>query len=316
VLVASTLSALLLAVHPETPPPPPSVEPTALLSVPPPLLHARQGDDDEARRSEARDHLAGWPALQVMAEVLIVLREAGGSWWAPALLCERWPASDRLRWLEQRADLRAEITRSVTGLSLREPRRRTVAFQAELIDAAADPGSDAARIEAAFDPRDLVVYGPVRELWDEVMRRIPWDAELPPALVERLLAVLLADRSAVLGTTRPPILSAWRLRTAIDTRAWQSHLPARVRAAVDEARLHKELVEPGTPFSAREELVVVTPAVLAVNLPLRALRPVFSAAARLMGLETPAAAQSQPAPKAGFGEVANDADLEITTSTA
>ena len=295
--------------------PPPPLDPAALLFVPPPLLHAGAGADDEARRREATDHLAGWPALQVMAEVLIALREAGGSWWAPAVLCERWPVGERLRWLEQRGDLREGITRALTGLTLREGRRRTVAFQAELIDAVVDPATDARRTEDAFDPRDLVVYGPVRELWDEAMQRIPWDTELPPALVERLLAILLAERSAVLGTTRPAVLSAWRLRTAMDTRAWQAHLPARVRAAVDEARLHKELVDPATPFTAREELAIVTPGVLAASLPLRALRPVFAAAARVMGLETPVPAQSQPAPKGEFSEVANDADLEITTSS-
>jgi hypothetical protein len=89
-----------------------------------------------------------------------------------------------------------------------------------------------------------------------------------------------------------------------------------VRAAVDEARLHDELVHPGTPFTARHELAIVTPAILAANLPLRALRPVFCAAARVMGLDHPAPAGSQPAARGDFGEVANDADLEVTVSTA
>jgi len=156
----------------------------------------------------------------------------------------------------------------------------------------------------------------VRELWDEVTARIPWDSELQPAFVERLLAILVAERSAVLGATRPPILSPWQLRSAIDPRAWQAHVPARLRAAVDEARLHKELVDPRAPFTARDELEIVTLGVIAANLPLRALRPVFSAAARVMGLEHPAPSQSQPAPKRGFDEVANDADVEVTVSTA
>jgi hypothetical protein len=289
--------------------------PASLLCVPPPLVHP-QNADDAALRQEATDHLARWPALQVMAEALIVLRAAGVPWWAPAATCARWPVGERLRWLEQRADLREEVVSSLTRLTLRDPRRRSLAFQTELVEATVDPALDAQRVEEAFDPRALVVYGPVTELWDEVVKRVPWDAEVSPALVEQLVGILLADKSAHLGTTRAPVLTAWQLRSAIDARAWQAHLPARVRAAVDDARLHHELVHPGVPFTARDELAIVTPAVLAANLPLRAMRPVFSAAARVMGLERAAPAHSQPAPRPDFAEVANDADLEITVSTA
>jgi hypothetical protein len=302
--------------------PPPA--PDALLGAPPPLVHART-DDVDALKQEQSDHLARWPALQVMAEALIALRAAGAPWWESAALGVRWPLSERLQWLEQRPDLREDVTRRLTGLTLREGRGRSVAFQAELIDAVAEPRIDARRIEEAFDPRDLATYAPVGELWDEMMRRIPWDAEIPPALVEQLLGILLAERSTLLGATRSPVLSAWKLRAAIDTRAWQAHVPSRVRAAVDEARLHKELVEPGAPFTARDELAIATPAVLASNLPLRALRPVFVAAARVLGFEVPAPAYSRPAPKGEHGEPANDcdatqedrdADAEVTVSTA
>ena len=301
----------------DTPPPSTTPDPGILLYAPPPLVHAGEGADADALHREAADHLARWPALQVMAEVLNLLRGAGVSWWAAEALCARWPIGERLRWLEQRWDLREQITRSLTTVTLRDPRRRSVTFQAELIEATVDPAVDAQRVEEAFDPRDIVVYGPVVELWDEVVRRIPWDGEMRPALFEQLIALLLAERSAALGMTRPPILSPWQLRTAIDTRAWQAHVPARVRAAVDEARLHKELVSPGAPFTARDELAIVTPSVLAANLPLRALKPVFSAAARVMGLEPRVApSQSQPAPKNDFAEVANDSDVEVTVSTA
>ncbi len=293
-----------------------SQEPAVLLCAPPPLVHAGQVYDADALRREAADHLVRWPALQVMAEVLIELRAAGVPWWDAAHLRERWPLGERLAWLEQREDLRDEIVRSMTGLSLREGRRRSPHFQAELIDAVLDPAADAYRLEAAFDPRDVVVYGPVSEIWDEVVAAIPWGAELPPGLVERLLAILVADRSPVLGTSRPAILTPLQLRSAIDTRAWQAHLPARVRAAVDDARLIKELVEPGVAFTARDELDVVTIGVIAATVPLRSLRPVFTAAARIMGVERPIPLRSQPAATgtSSFAEVANDADVEVTVS--
>jgi hypothetical protein len=297
-------------------PPPTARDPGVLLCVPPPLVHASEAADPDTLEREVTDHLARWPALQVMTEVLTSVRTAGVSWWAPAA-CARWSAAERLRWLEQRCDLRDRITRALTGLALRDGQRRSVVFQSELIEASADPVVDALRLDGAFEPRELVVYGPVAELWDEVMRRIPWDGELHPALVEQLLTAFLATRSTTLETTRSPILSPWQLRTAIDTRAWQAHVPARIRAAVDEARLHKELVAPGVPFTSRDELEIVTPSALASYLPLRVLRPVFSAAARVMNLEPHVApAQSQPATKGDFAEVANDADIEVTVSTA
>src|SRR6202034_4270464 len=100
---------------------PPTVQvPAVLLCVPPPLVHAsRSGGPPttEALKREATDHLARWPALQVMAKVLIELRAAGVPWWEAAQLRERWPVAERLCWLEQRDDLREEVVRSMTGLT-------------------------------------------------------------------------------------------------------------------------------------------------------------------------------------------------------
>jgi hypothetical protein len=279
-------------------------------------VHASSLADADVLRREATDHLARWPALQVMADVLMTLRASAVPWWAPTHLGARWPVAERLRWLEQRPDLREGIARSLTGVALRPGHGGSVAFQAELLDACMDATADASRVEDAFDPRDAVVYGPTGELWDELLARIPWETEAPPALVEKLLAAFIAERSERLDLARPALLSPWQLRAAIDTRAWQAHLPARVRAAVDEARLHKELVDPTAPFTARDELAIVTPSVLAASLPLISLRPVFAAAGRVLGLErAPAPAHSQPVPRGDFADVANDGDAEVTVST-
>jgi hypothetical protein len=48
-----------------------------LLCAPPPLVHAIDVRDRDAVRQDATDHLARWPALQVIAELLIDLRAAG-----------------------------------------------------------------------------------------------------------------------------------------------------------------------------------------------------------------------------------------------
>src|SRR5258708_39485505 len=101
-----------------------------------------------------------------MAEALIALRAAGAPWWESAMLGSRWSLCERLRWLEHRPDLRESVTRSLTGLPLRE-RRRSVTFQAELIDAVADPRVEARRNACALTPRDVGTDGHAAALLDD-----------------------------------------------------------------------------------------------------------------------------------------------------
>src|SRR5262249_20292374 len=152
-------------------------------------------------------------------------RNAELPWWTPEQLRARWPAKARLEWFEQRADLRQEITTALTGLMFNTARKKPADFQADLIDTVID-GSDigAQHFEGAFDPRDLVVCGPVEELWREIVARIPWEEEAscPEPLIASMLESFLADKSATLGLTRAPLLRAVDLRSAIDSGVWHA----------------------------------------------------------------------------------------------
>ena len=255
--------------------------------APEPLVHAgvaSKTDDD--LRDEARAHLARHAPLQVVAEVLIRLRGADLAWWTPEQLRARWGAHARLGWFEQRADLRQEITTALTGLVANTARKKPAAFQTDLIDAVIEDSDIGVRhFEGAFDPRDVVVYGPVAEIWNDVIHRIPWEAsgaDLPPRLVEALLEMLLTDRSAPFGLSRTPVLTPWELRDAIDTRAWQQRLPLDVRVVVEEARLGHDERIPAS-FRARDDGPGAALRAIAEAIPLAELRPAFVAAGEAMG---------------------------------
>src|ERR1700733_5610046 len=86
--------------------------------VPKPLEHdAPEAAGDEVLVKDARDHLARWPQLQLLAELVAKLRSLDLPWWSPESMRERWGATSRMRWYRQRPDLRQQVTSALTGLA-------------------------------------------------------------------------------------------------------------------------------------------------------------------------------------------------------
>ncbi len=251
------------------------------------LRHVEAGaKTDEKLREEARLYLARTPQLQVVAEILAKLRSLNLPWWSPERLRNAFPASARLQWFVERPDLRQSITHRLT-LALRAARARSVAAQAELVDATMDCGDiDATNFEHAFDPRDLVVYGPVRAYWKRLRECMPWDSDsrAHQQLVAWMIRTLLAEKSED-GTARRQILSALEVRTAIDGKTWQTRIPMEVRVAVDDARMQLEKRNPREPYTARFELELATPELIASHVPLRELQRIFVLAEKALGFE-------------------------------
>ncbi|WP_438019274.1 hypothetical protein WMF18_09475 [Sorangium sp. So ce315] len=264
--------------------------------------------DDETLRREARVHLASEPALQLVAELVARLRELDLPWWTPVKLRERFGAIERMGWFRERSDVRQQITTSLTGLSSRAARRKTPDFQGALIDSVIDEGDITPRaFEAAFDPRDLAVYGPAAAYWQFFRESMPWDEDTPQhqEIVAWLLKALLADRSPFEGIGRTPILTPWDVRTAIDGRLWQTRIPLEVRVAIDNARLKQERERPGVPFHADGELAIAGPDVIAANIPPREILPVVQLAQKAMRFDAPRGAPKADAPKAAPAELSS-----------
>ncbi|MEO7097536.1 MAG: hypothetical protein ABI175_30020, partial [Polyangiales bacterium] len=213
-----------------------------------PLLHPdADRKDDAALRREAEAHFAKVPGLQVIAELLGKLRARSFTWWTPEDLRVAWNATERMRWLRERSDLREQITSSLTGLPPSAARKKTPEFQGSLLDSFLEDGDITVRqFDDAFDPCDLVVYGSASTFFRKFRERMASSAcrdEESPAhqeLIGFLLRALLSDKSSLRGATRKPILTAWDVRTAIPGAVWHARIPLDVRVAIDDARLARE----------------------------------------------------------------------------
>lgn len=274
---------------------------------PKPLVHqdAERKDDDVLAR-EARTFLLGTPTVQLVAELLTKLREANLPWWSPEVLRTTWTATDRMRWFGERPDIRQRITTALTGLAPKAARKKPAEFQASLIDSVVDDGDTSVRVfEEAFSPVEMAVYGPVASFWRAFRERFPWDDRRPAhrELIAWLMGALLNDKSFIDDMGRAPVLNAWDVRTAIDNRAWHTHMPVDVRAAIDDARLKREKVDPGEPFHAADDLSIALPETIAVHVPLRELVGVLDVAEKAMGLGAPAptVGASEPPKAEGSG---------------
>jgi hypothetical protein len=258
--------------------------------------HDTESTDDDALAREARAHYLKHPSLQVVAETIAALREAQVPWWSPEDLRSLFNAQERLRWFRERADLRQRITTTLTGLPKNAARSRGPAAQAELIDAVLDHGDvSASDFEAAFEPDDIVVYGPVATFWTAFRDRMPWNdsSVVHQKLIARLLRSLLSERSAD-GSIRRPILTPWDVRSSIDGTVWHRSLPIELLVAIDDARLKQERARPREPFHARHELMHVNPDQLVSHVQLVEIEPVFTTATTHMRFEGNDALVAEP----------------------
>lgn len=248
--------------------------------------HDLDRKNEETLQQEARAHLARVPALQLVAELLIELRTLDVPWWTPSDLRSSWSAASRMAWLKERADVRQRITTTLTGFHPNAARKTPPDAQAAMIDSVIDQGDVTVKaFDAAFDPADLVVYGPVAELWRQFRERAVWDRDVRAGqqLLGWLIEALIADRSAIDGINRKPILSALDVRAAIGGKLWQKRIPLELRAAIDDARIQQERSRAGQPFLTRHELAIVTPELLAEHIPATELIVVLDAAEQAMG---------------------------------
>jgi hypothetical protein len=276
--------------------------------------------EPETLAKEARSHIANEPALQLMAELLTRLRALDLPWWTPEKLRARWGAVERMRWYKDRWDLRQNITTELTGLAPKAAKRKAPEFQAALIDSVLEEGDISVRsFEEAYEPMDLVIYGPSSAFWHAFRESMPWEQDTPvhQELLAWLLKALLTDRSSFPGLGRVPILTPWEVRTAINGKVWHTRIPLDVRVAIDDARFRQEKDKGGVPFHAEHDLGIAVPEIIAGNVPLRELIPVLIVAERSMGFEAPKAATAgAAAPASAPAEVRTEASAPGAAAAA
>jgi hypothetical protein len=272
--------------------------------------------DPETLSKEARSHIANQPALQLMAELLTKLRAIDVTWWTPERLRSRWGAAERMRWYKDRWDLRQNITTELTGLAPKAARRKAPEFQAALIDSVLEEGDISIRaFEEAYEPMDLVIYGPAAAFWQAFRESMPWEQDTPvhQELLAWLLKALLTDRSSFAGLGRVPILTPWDVRTAINGKVWHTRIPLDVRVAIDDARFKQEKDKTSTPFHAESDLGIASAEIIAGNVPLRELIPVLLVAEKAMGFEQAKAETKVESSKGATSEPASKTP-EVTSA--
>jgi hypothetical protein len=241
---------------------------------------------DNRLAAAADRHLSNNPEGQLVQLLLEWIAEEEPGWFTPNTQRDLWPMEVRFEWLLSRPDVRGRVVHAVTGVSEGAARLLDPDVQIALVDAVLDNGDvSVATWAAAFQPHELAAHAPPAAIHSEVRQCFPWQA--PPSQDRRdfLLRWLEAVQSTGDGNgrSRQPILSPLAFRSAVNTQAWQASVPLELRAAVDGARLHAEGM--GLPFTAEDELVIVTTKALVDNVPYVALRPVLEAAERALASE-------------------------------
>ncbi|MEQ1572325.1 MAG: hypothetical protein ABMA64_42270 [Myxococcota bacterium] len=238
-------------------------------------------ETDEALMIAAREHLARHRECQLLSALITQLRSKEFPWWAPTHLRGIWPTPTRFEWLDARPDVRGRLTHQLTGLAPITARHSDKAFQIQLIERVLEAGDVSDHDwEMAFHPEELAVHAPPAEVWHAFRSAFPWDR--PSAddreLMSWLLAELLDEKKDGLKTSS--IMTPLYVRSAIDVRVWQEHIPLDVRVQIDGRRLRKELE--GKTFTCRDELAVVKLERIVEYVPTVHLRGVFDALERVL----------------------------------
>jgi hypothetical protein len=259
---------------------------------------AKKSDEDLVK--EAVKRLSDEPAIQLLTEVLGVLRDLELPWWTPEQFCTRFSAATVMGWLSERPDLRQEITTKLTGLGQKMTRKKSPADQAALIDDAIESGDADAKAYMLAIPSDaLAVYGDAPAVWSAFRDNMDWTASDQPhkELIAQFIERLLSQESSLSpDIKRTPILSHLDVRGAINEEIWEKHMPSKTRVDINRARLAKEREQPDVPFRAKDELAIANASIITEHVPLDELNPIFLAAERAMGFEKPGAALSEPPP--------------------
>lgn len=238
-------------------------------------------DADDVLVARAQERLSKNRECQLLAALLDQLRERGRPWWNAQALKEIWPTATRFQWLEKRPDVRGRLTHQLTGLARLAAREADLSFQADLIERVLEAGDASIEDwERCFQPEELAVHGPAAEIWSEFRTRFPWDAPTPEDkdLLVWLFIELLDEKKE--GSRTTSIMTPLYVRSAIDVRVWQEHIPLEIRVQVDGRRLRKELE--GKSFTCRDELAVVKIERIVEHVPSQHLKGVLDALERVL----------------------------------
>lgn len=264
------------------------------------IMHAPNASD-EALAAEAQDHLLHHPPLEVLSEILQVLRDKQRPWFLPQTLLDFCGVQERLQLLAARPDVRERLLVTLIGAKPRTARRTPLPMQAEQILIAMEAQDvDAQSFDQAFQTQELALYLDAAALWRCILSRLPWeendsaDKEFVGLVVRCLLS---PERLKTSWSPSGAIITPWDLLRGIDARVWNQHIPLDLRAKIHEAWLMATEDGNVQAFTPRDVLELVPPDVFMHHLKLDDLRGILLLAEKRMGFEAPPPPVEEAAPE-------------------
>lgn len=270
------------------------------------LAHSSQEATDAQLALEAQQYFLANPPLQLVAELLEIVRSEKPSWLTPQKLLDFCGVLDRMHLFAQRPDIRQQLLVTLTGAKPRSARRMPLELQASTILIALEAEDlTPEEYELAHAPADLAVYGDAGAIWRLFMDSVLWedDSSGNRSLIAKLIEALLkTGRKKTKYSPSGAILSSWDLMSGIDPLVWVQ-LPIELRV-----KQHKAWVvatqdgqgdEPSV-FTPEDVFRIVPPIEFMQHLRLVDLHGILKVAEKRLGFEAPPPPVEEPAPPTRF----------------
>lgn len=251
-------------------------------------IHHAPDASDDALAADAQTHLAEHPPLQVLSDIIHLLRTKQCLWFTPQTLLDFCGVQERLQLLIARPDVRERVLVTLLGAKPRTARRTPLAMQAEQILIAMEAQDvDATSFDHAFLPQEVVLYTDAAALWRHIFDSVPWDENDPAdkEIIGLIIHALLQQRRKTVWSVSGAIITPWDLLRGIDARVWNQHIPLDLRTKVHEAWLIATEDGKAQPFTPRDVLELIPPDVFMHHLKLDDLRGILLLAERHMGFD-------------------------------
>lgn len=268
--------------------------------------HPSLEETDERLALEAQQYFLAHPPLQLVAELLEIVRSEKPLWLTPQKLLDFCGVLPRMHLFEQRPDIRQQLLVTLTGAKSKTARCMPLGLQASMVSIALEAGDlTPEEYELAHAPADLAVYGDAGAIWRLFMDSILWEDDSPGnrSLIAKLIdALLKAGRKKTKHSPSGAILSSWDLMSGIDPQIWVQ-LPVELRV-----KQHKAWVvatrdgqedEPSA-FTPEDVFRIVPPSEFMQHLRLVDLHGILKVAETRMGFEAPPPPVEEPAPETRF----------------
>lgn len=262
------------------------------------------GASDDILSKEAGQFVIDHPPLQVLTELISILRAEKPRWYTPETMLGFSPVAERMLALESRPDIRkrllVELTSAKPKTALRTPlemqgRQLMIAIEAEDVSVA--------EYELAHEPVELALYLDAGALWRFILNALPWEAneEADKNIVALLVSSLISQsRKKTTWSPSGAILTAWDLMHGIDARVWNQHLPLDLRVKIHQAWVEATRDGSETIFAPKQAFEIVPPEVFMQHFKLLDLRKILELAEKRMGFEAPPPPVEEPAPATRF----------------